>query len=386
MAASKAVVLLLALNDTVTPRLGKLADVSSPSLVDGVISFSGMDITGSRSGIFTAAVGGPVACAAADGDAMPGGGGTIGLLGEPSGGATLYFSATGTGGGTAVLRWNGSSLDAAVRSAKGGLGAISRPAASSGGVAFFAVNGSDHSAGIFRIDGTGAPAAVVDNRTTIPAPPSRGAGAFRAFDPFALHGGAVAFFGSNLVPIYNATSTEGVYVSSPGGSVAVVAESGATPVPGLTDATFFGFGGVRLDDGVVSFFAEGGNGVGTAIVGVYARSPDGDLRKVADTRDWIPACGDDGEVRGTFQYVQQQTCDSSGCVFLGNDRVGDRGLYYAPAKGGKLRCIVDQTTTYAGSPFSYLEMQQPAMDDAGTLAFYGYTANGTNGIFTTPLR
>ena len=64
----------------------------------------------------------------------------------------------------------------------------------------------------------------------------------------------VAFYGSNVVPIYNATSTQGVFLVSAQGVLSTIAMSNAERVPGLSaDSVFLGFGGVSARVGKGGF-------------------------------------------------------------------------------------------------------------------------------------
>ena len=92
--------------------------------------------------------------------------------------------------------------------------------------------------------------------------------------------------------------------------------------------------------------------------------------------------------RGRFQYLQQQTCTARGCVFLGNDANGNRGIYFRARRAmAPLVCLVDTTVRFGDKGrFGYFEMAQPAFD--GThVVFYGNTLSGSisGGIFSVPV-
>lgn len=239
---------------------------------------------------------------------------------------------------------------------------LSRPSVHAGKVAFGGFASPPTLSGVFT-DATGTLSNTIrDGVTAIPG----GSGAFTGEGDPDFDGSRFAFLGSGN------SAQQGVYLTTPAGSVTKVADK-TTLVPGGTGVFSF-FSPLPSFDGTdVAFQAFGTGGE----KGVY-RTAGGSLSAVADQTTPIP--GGTGAFTG---FANEPAIDGPYVAFIGSGTAGQNGIYL-DTTGGSLLEVITAGSPLDGKIVQSLDIGREAID-AQTLGFWARFTDGTEGVYITTI-
>lgn len=244
----------------------------------------------------------------------------------------------------------------------GAFDALLRPSVHAGKVAFGGWAGPPSLTGMFT-NATGPLTNTIRNGTTlIPG----GTGAFTGVLDPDFDGGQFAFWGAG------SGSQQGVYLTTPAGSVTRIADT-TTTVPGGS-GTFFLLSMLPSFDGVDTVF----QGYGTAGEhGVY-RTLGGSLSMVADLTTPIPGGA------GLFtRFADEPAIDGAYVAFIGDGSSGQHGLFVGATSGG-IFDIIGAGDPLDGKIVQRLDIGREAIDGQ-TLGFWAEFTDGTEGVYITTI-
>jgi hypothetical protein len=240
--------------------------------------------------------------------------------------------------------------------------ALARPSVHAGKVAFWGFASPPSLTGIFT-NATGPLTNTIrDGTTPIPG----GAGAFTGVTDPDFDGGHFAFFGMG------SSSQQGVYLTTPAGSVSRIADR-TTPVPGGS-GTFFLLSTLPSFDGTDAAFQAYGT---AGEKGVY-RTLGGGLSMVADHSTPIP--GGAGLFTG---FANEPAIDGAYVAFIGEGSSGQHGLFVGTASGG-IFDIIGAGDPLDGRIVQRLDIGREAIDGQ-TLGFWAEFTDGTEGVYITTI-
>ncbi|MBK7404341.1 MAG: hypothetical protein IPJ41_06810 [Phycisphaerales bacterium] len=239
---------------------------------------------------------------------------------------------------------------------------LSRPSVHAGKVAFEGFASPPTLSGLFT-NATGALSNTIrDGVTPIPG----GSGAFTGAGDPDFDGSQFAFIG------FGNSGQQGVYLTTPAGSVAVVADK-TTLVPGGTGVFSFLSSLPSFDGADVAFQAFGTGGE----KGVY-RTAGGLLAAVADQTTPIP-----GGVGAFTGFANEPAIDGAYVAFIGSGSGGQNGIFL-DTNGGSLQEVITAGALLDGKIVQSLDIGREAID-AQTLGFWARFTDGTEGVYVTTI-
>ena len=293
---------------------------------------------------------------------------------------TVAFSAGSTGGtATGIYTGSGGAVTMIAKTGQsalplgGNISAFSSNMAlsDSGSVAFYGATTGATTSGFGDFVGSGG--ALTALATTLQtAPGTNAAFGFLSISPVLNNTGGAAFMEQNV-----SAGTAGIYTTFGNTLTTVATTLQAAPEIGGNFASF-GSSTAINDNGTVAFSGSNGLIFSSSSRGIFARVG-GVLTVIASTTRLAPG------LSGNFLKFTEPTLGNSGIVaFRGETATGTQGIY--TGTGGALQTIAVTGQSAPGIGGNFVNFGttpsiRPAVNDLGTIAFFGTNVAGGSGIY-----